>query len=188
MNNTPEEDDAFLTRVKTILSQVFHTEQEEELNKLGEELNTLSQDGRMLPHIDTIQQYIQRNADTLNGVALYHFASQLLTTSKDTEAVKLGLSILELFHTDQDASLKDIIRILSRCNEFTLFGGYVMRQWKHGNEDLFRTLQEVDGWGRIFGIELLEVDGGEIRAWLMAEGVHNTILPGYSAINTYEKT
>ena len=46
----------------------------------------------------------------------------------------------------------------------------------------------MDGWGRIFGIELLEVDGGEIRAWLMAEGVHNTILPGYSAINTYEKT
>ncbi len=98
------------------------------------------------------------------------------------------MGFLELFNTDNEEKIKDIVRTIGLSDEFSLFAVYVMLQWEDGNNEVYQLAKKIYGWGRIHAIERIEPTTEEIQEWLLKEGVHNTILPSYSALTCWQKS
>ena len=154
----------------------------EEAKKRFEELGTKA---RAISAIDDLQQYIIDHKESVSAENVVKFALYTLYNTADRESLKFALSMLELVRLDDD-SLKDILRVVGLSDEFTLFVIFIMQQWENANEEIFRLARRTKGWGRIHAIERLIPDTPEIRDWLLREGIHNTVLPAYSALNCWE--
>ena len=154
----------------------------EEAKKRFEELGTKA---RSISAIDDLQQYIIDHKESVSAENVVKFALYTLYNTADRESLKFALSMLELVRLDDD-SLKDILRVVGLSDEFTLFVIFIMQQWENANEEIFRLARRTKGWGRIHAIERLIPDTPEIRDWLLREGIHNTVLPAYSALNCWE--
>ncbi|MBQ9901166.1 MAG: hypothetical protein IJM51_02080 [Clostridia bacterium] len=154
----------------------------DEAKKLFEELGTQA---RAISIIDDLQQYILSHKESVSVDSVVKFALYTLYNTQDRESLKFALSMLELVRLDDD-SLKETLRILGLSDEFTLFVIFIMQQWENANEEIFRLARKTTGWGRIHAIERLIPDTPEIREWLLREGVHNSVLPAYSALNCWE--
>ena len=138
--------------------------------------------------IDDLQSYIADNQRRLDAKNLFEYAIHLLFESSDRECMKFGLSLLELFRTDDKNDLKEVIRTIGLSEEFALFAIFVMLKWKDGNSDIWELAKKLHGWGRIHAIERLEPDTEEIRKWILMEGVHNDVMPTYSALTCWNKS
>lgn len=133
----------------------------------------------MLPLIDGLQNWLTGHREEIDPGMLYRFSVKTLAESRNPEAVKFALSLLELLQPTQES--RELVSTLALSDEFTLFCLYVIRGWEDGNEELFRLARLVHGWGRIFLVHELEADTPEIRRWLLTEGWDNHILSAYSA-------
>ena len=132
--------------------------------------------------ISTFQHYILDNKDTINNGAIFNSAMKLAVGSKNVDSIKFSLAMMELFNTDLDEDIKEVVRTLALSDEFTIYCMYIMKGcWTDGNEEIFDAAKKVRGWGRIFAIDLLDPDTDEIREWLLTEGIHNDVLAAYSA-------
>lgn len=147
---------------------------------------SLGQKVRAIHAIDALQSYILENKDTLSAANLYRYGISAAAESSDRECVKFGLSILELFNTDDD-DVRAVIKTLGLSDEFSIFAVFIMRDWKDGNDQIYDLARKIHGWGRIHAIEHLEPETEEIRQWLLREGVHNAVLPAYSALECWTK-
>lgn len=134
--------------------------------------------------IDDFEGYIIENRNWIDPNKAHRFALNLIFDA-NREIIKYGLEILELFGEPND-KVKKVIRTLALSDEFTIFALFNIRNWENANEELFALAQKVRGWGRIHLIDKLEANTEEIRAWLLAEGVDNDVLPAYSALTVYE--
>ncbi|MDE6733010.1 MAG: hypothetical protein K2J77_09065 [Oscillospiraceae bacterium] len=143
---------------------------------------------RAIHVIDPLQDYIIEHKDEIPAKRLYEFAVYAITRSCDIECVKFGLSILELLVIDENEELKDVISMLGFSEEFALFALFVMLRWSDGNDRIFRLARKTHGWGRIHAIERLEADDDRKRKWLLRNGVHNTVMPSYSALSCWNKS
>lgn len=143
---------------------------------------------RAIRFIDELQDYIIANRDNIPAGQLYKFAVYAATKSWDTECVKFGLSILELLNIEDNEEIRNVVTVLGLSEEFTLFSVFVMLRWQDGNEKIACLARMTHGWGRIHAIERLEADTDEIRRWLLREGVHNTVMPSYSALTCWNKS
>ena len=143
---------------------------------------------RAITVIDEMQNFIMENHSKLNPTKLFHYASRLLYESDDRECVKFGLSLLELLRTDNNDKLRDAVRTIGLSDEFTLFAVFVMLRWADGNNEVWELAKKVHGWGRIHAVERLEPDTEEIRRWILREGVHNNVMPAYSALTCWHKS
>ena len=133
----------------------------------------------MLPLIDGLQSWLMGHREEIDPEMLYRFSVKTLAESRNPEAVKFALSMLELLQPTQES--RELVSTLALSDEFTLFCLYVIRGWEDGNEELFRLARLVHGWGRIFLVHELEATTPEIRRWLLMEGWNNHILSAYSA-------
>ena len=138
--------------------------------------------------IDPLQSYIIDNKDRLNAGNVFQYAVHAVVDSTDRECLKFGLSLLELFDTDSNEKLKDIIRTVGLSDEFTIFSVFVMLRWDDGNNEVFEIAKKVHGWGRIHVVERIEPGTDEIREWMLTEGVHNWVMPAYSALTCWQKS
>lgn len=138
--------------------------------------------------IDELQKYVIENQQAIKADNLFEYAVHLLFESDDRECVKFGLSLLEILKDSRQQNLKEAIRTVGLSDEFTLFAIFVMRQWKDGNNEIWQLANKVHGWGRIHAIEYIEADTEEIRKWLLMEGVHNDVMPAYSALTCWKKS
>ena len=145
----------------------------------------LAEKNRAIFTIKKLQACVADNKDKLKAGNIYEYALWLLHTSGDTECVKYGLSLLELFDTDFNESIRNEIRTVGLSDEFTFFSVLNMRYWKNGNDEIFRLAKKVHGWGRIHAIEYLEPTTDEIKSWLLKEAVHNDVMPTYSALTCW---
>lgn len=143
---------------------------------------------RALGVIDEMQSWIMNHARDLNAENLFLFGMKQLQEADETEMVKLGLSILELFDTEEEEDLKRMVRTVGRSDEFTLFAVFIMKKWKNADREIFDLAKSVTGWGRIHALERLEAEDEEIRRWILMEGVRNDILPSYSALAAWRKS
>lgn len=143
---------------------------------------------RAIRLIDEFQDYIIANRDSIPAGELYKFAVYAVTKSCDTECVKFGLSILELLNIEDNEEIRAVVTVLGLSEEFTLFSVFVMLRWRDGNEKIAYLARMTHGWGRIHAIERLEANTDEIRKWLLREGVHNTVMPAYSALTCWNKS
>ena len=132
-----------------------------------------------------LQQYIRDHANSLNLDNLGYFAHTMATRSPKRNVVKLALCVLGVFRLNEDG--KSLIRTLGLSDEFTFYAARAMGGWDNINDELFDLAKKVRGWGRIHLIGWLSPQTEEIRHWILREGVHNTIMPAYSAINCWVK-
>ncbi len=63
-----------------------------------------------------------------------------------------------------------------------------MSRWKDGNNAIFQQAQKVHGWGRIHAADRINPDNEEIRRWFLLDGVHNDVMPSYSALVCWKKS
>ena len=69
--------------------------------------------------IDDLQQYVVAHSDEIDEKGLFESALYMVMDSSDSECVKYGLSILGVF--DANVVLKDVVRTIGLCDEFTFF-------------------------------------------------------------------
>lgn len=138
--------------------------------------------------IDDLQSYIRDNKSKLSAANLYEYALHLLFESDNRECVKFGLSLIELFKTDDKKDLKAVIRTIGLSEEFALFAIFVMLTWEDGNMEVWELAKKLHGWGRIHAIERIEPDTEEIRKWILLEGIHNDVMDAYSALTCWNKS
>ena len=132
-----------------------------------------------------LQRCICENAQSLQLGNIVNFAFALATQSPNPAVVKLVLSMLSPFSLGEDG--KEVIRTLGLSDEFTLFAAINMQSWDNSNNEWFNLARRVRGWGRIHLIDRLQPQTEEIRRWLLVEGVHNTVMPAYSALDCWMK-
>ena len=167
---------------KALMEKAINAASETDTDKADELFFQLGQKARAIAVIDELQSYIIKNKEILSANGLYHYAVHVILDSADKESVKFGLSLLELFHIDDNEKLKAVVRILGLSDEFSIFAIFVMLQWNEGNKEIFELAKKIHGWGRIHAIERLEPTTEEIKQWLLREGVHNEIMAAYSAL------
>ena len=138
--------------------------------------------------IDDFQHYIADHHTELNLDNFYEYGYHAILDSSDRETIKYGIAILELFRTDDHEELKQAVRTIALSDEFTLFALYLIRKWTDANEEIFRLAKKVHSWGRIHAIDRLEPTTSEIRRWLLLDGVHNDVMPAYSALTCWQKS
>ena len=172
---------------KALMEKAINAASETDTDKADELFFQLGQKARAIAVIDELQSYIIKNKEILSANGLYHYAVHVILDSADKESVKFGLSLLELFHIDDNEKLKAVVRILGLSDEFSIFAIFVMLQWNEGNKEIFELAKKIHGWGRIHAIERLEPTTEEIKQWLLREGVHNEIMAAYSALVCWQK-
>ena len=141
---------------------------------------------RAISMVDEIQEYVRDHQAELKIGYLYQSAKYLILHSAHAECVKIGLELLELFKEPAE-DIKEAVRTLGLCDEFTMFALWNLRKWEGGNEEIFDLAKKVHGWGRIHAVEFLEPDTDEIRRWLLMEGTENDVMAAYSALTVWEK-
>ena len=144
-------------------------------------------DHSMLAYVDAAQNWILDHSEELDATNLYLFARHLLFYARETEEVKLALSLLEIIWNEKDEEARQAVRELAASDEFTLFATFAVRNWENKNEEIFRMAQKTHDWGRIHAVASLEPTTAEIRRWLLREGVDNDVMPEYSALTVAEK-
>lgn len=143
-------------------------------------------DIRTLSVIDSVQNFIMSHTEELDANNIFGFGVDLAVSTKNRESVKLGLAVLELFSSYNDALLQAILDI-GACDEFTIFAIWAVNRLENGNDLIFSLAKKAHGWGRIHAVDALEPETDEIKQWLLAEGCNNTVYPGYSAITCFKK-
>ena len=137
--------------------------------------------------IDTLQTFVIENAEDLDIDNIFDAAVYMIRNSEETECVKVGLELLEIFEVVEE-DIREVIRTVALYEEFTLFSIFNMIGWEDGNDELFKLAQKVHGWGRIHAVERLQPETEEIRHWLLTEGTVNNISNSYSALVCWTKS
>lgn len=157
------DDDSFGDLLDDLADTLPAIEAEEELNRaIGE----LSDDDEFLDRI-------------------MHLGVALVCNAADPFLVKYGLVMLEGFDLPED--IKEILRMMGRCDEFTLFVITCMHRWEESNEEIYYLAQHVEGWGRIHCVADLQPADYEQREWLLSEGWRNTVAASLSALDCFVK-
>lgn len=173
---------------KKLMSKAVKAAADGNIAKADKLFVELGEKSRALFAIDDLQSYIIDNQEKLNAGNVYQYAVHALMASSDRECVKFGLSLLELFDTDNNDELKDVIRTVGLSDEFAIFSIFVMLRWEDGNNEVFSLAKKIHGWGRIHAIERIEPVTEDIKRWLLLEGVHNEVMPAYSALTCWKKS
>ncbi len=171
-----------------LMAKAVRTASDRCFDRADELFYELGQKSRALFSIDALQSYIIDHKEELNAGNIYEYGVHALVDSTDRECLKFGLSLLELFDTDRDEKLKDIIRIIGLNDEFSIFAIFVMLHWEDGNNEVWQLARKIHGWGRIHAIERIEPNTEEIKRWLLEEGVHNNVMSAYSALTCWQKS
>ena len=176
-------DEAEMAKMKEIVGLIS----EGNMEKADAALREFAKKNRALSVIDDFEDYIRKNSGDLSTENIYRFGVKEIRESDHKECVKFGLEIMELF-TLKNENVKDVIRTLGLCDEFTLFVVFIMLGWENANEEIFNLAKKVKGWGRIHAIEKLKPETEEIKEWLLKEGIRNQVMPEYSALTCFEKS
>lgn len=141
----------------------------------------------LLPYANALSVWLYRHQDELNTENLLAFAWNLLERSGEIECVKTALLLTELINHPWHKEDKQMLRELGQADEFTFYVLQNMRQWENREEEIFHLARKVHGWGRIFAVHYLQPVNEEMKAWLLHEGIDNTIMPEYSSLETAQK-
>lgn len=180
----PEITDEIREDIKSAVTAVS----DEDFKRAWELFKALSVKISAIRAIDELQSFIVENKDSLDTENLFNFAFHTIFTSTDRECVKFAMSIMELFSVEDNKGLMSVVAMLSMCNEFSIFGIFIMKRWSDANNYIFSLASHTYGWGRIHAVEYLEPETDEIRRWLLHEGVNNDVLPAYSALTCWKKS
>ena len=119
----------------------------------------------------------------------FNYAVRTLRTTQNKELYKFALTIISLYRLgEKDRQLAEDIMISGVCDEFSFFVLQAVIEWKNSNDAVFEIARKTRGWGRVHAMAFLEPSTEEIRRWVLREGVHNEVLPDYTAFYAWEKS
>lgn len=176
-------DDELLSQIRQAIDYVSNYNYEE----AGKIFCALEDRYRLIKVLEPILQDIVARQDSLDMGNLFQYAMETILFSDEIALVKAGLILFSIFYPCSDA-MKKYIRTLALSNEFTLYAAYCILKWENAEEELFDLIKKVKGWGRIHLVRMLEAESGEIKDWILYNGIDNGILPAYTAFLTYTKT
>ena len=134
---------------------------------------------------ETLQSRIVDSHDALDLGNVFNFAVTMAIRSPNRKVVKLALGMIAAFKPGEE--VRAFVRTLGLSDEFTLFAAMAMQSWADPNAEWFDLAKRVTGWGRVHLVRMLRPETPEIRRWLLREGVHNDIMPQYSALDCWIK-
>lgn len=135
---------------------------------------------RRRPALSVVDPLVERLASApLPAQPLRDLAERLATTSAHREPVKYGIALLGVAGGPDD---RDVLRVLGRHEEFTLFAAVALQNTGATDEELWQLARLVDGWGRIHLVERLrDTTDPRIRDWILRQGFRNTVMDEYLA-------
>lgn len=140
------------------LCKIIELASEGDYKAASEEADKFAVKGHVLADIDGLQEYIIAQKDRLNAKNLYNCAALLTVEAVRTEAVKIGMAVMELFNTNANEEFFEAVKKVKGWGRVFLVNSF------------------------------LEADDEEKELWLLKNGVDNEVLPNYSAIDCYTKT
>jgi hypothetical protein len=98
----------------------------------------------------------------------------LVTEAADREAVKFGIGLLCLSHSEE---YRDVFLTLGRHEEFTNYAAAALRNTEAEPDRLLWELaQSLYGWGRVALVEqLADTHDPNIKRWMLTEGFDNSV-------------
>lgn len=134
----------------------------------------------ILAFVDQLLSELERSRAEYDAQRLHEVGRYFVTRSAHREAVKFGMALLGLVG---DASDSEVLKILGRNEEFTLYAAVaLLRVAADPERALWDLARSVHGWGRIHLVERLKgTQNLEIQSWLLREGFRNTIMNEYLA-------
>lgn len=111
---------------------------------------------------------------------LHEVALKLATEAADRGPVKFGIALLGTLRL---RSHQDVVCVLGRHDEFTLFAAVALRNMLDDPETAIWSLAKlVRGWGRIQAVNwLVPTASPEIQRWLRTDGFRNSVMHEYLA-------
>lgn len=134
-----------------------------------------------------LNSYIKKKLNQKTKVYFNDFAVRILLNSDNRQCVRIAIIIAGAVSPMWD-DVKDILRTLALCSDFTYYVINVMKTWENGNGEIFDIARHTNGWGKIHAVKALKPETEEIKGWLLTQGVVNNVSPGYSALNCFEKS
>ncbi len=160
----------------------------DEFEKADSIFEELTKSSLAITFTEYLKELIFNNSSTIAPHAL-DYAIRTIRTTDNKEILKLALTMISPFkRTESDKELSDDIMKLGICDEFALFVLQIVQFWKNCNDAVFEIARKTRGWGRIHAMAYLEPSSEEIRRWVLKEGVHNNVLPDYTAFFAWEKS
>lgn len=129
----------------------------------------------------SLQNSIFEHREEFDAEKLAELAVCFTEFGTKTETVKLGLSLLALFHVADKPGICEMIATLGYCEEFT---DYVIKNSRNWAEDkqqelYFELAKNLKGWGKINVVEMMRADTEEKKKWLLCHGCKNDVMYAY---------
>lgn len=147
-----------------------------------------NQGGMMLPVMDALQEWVYDHPAQLSPEHLGQFAMTLLVQSNDVESVKFALTVLEMLDQEPTPELKEILLVLAKSEEMTLFCLFILGTYEDANDIFFQLAKSLKGWGKIHAISMLKPENQAVTEWMLQHGWENEIMPEYSAATILKRT
>ena len=160
----------------------------DEFDKADAVFEELTKNTLAITFFDDLRDLIYKNGDNI-GMHAFNYAVRTLRTTQNKELYKFALTIISMYRLqEKDRQLAEDILISGVCDEFSFFVLQAVLEWKNSNDAVFEIARKARGWGRVHAMAFLDPSTEEIRRWVLKEGVHNEVLPDYTAFYAWEKS
>ncbi|MFO0925745.1 MAG: hypothetical protein U0736_01750 [Gemmataceae bacterium] len=136
----------------------------------------------LVRHIDLFIRELTTQ-EGIGPAAVRRHARWLVRHAAHRNPLKFGIALLGLTGDESDL---DVLRLLARHDEFTLFAAVAAAgHVADAVEEWWAMAQQVSGWGKIHLVERLcrhADDYPLVRAWLLRHGCANEVMPEYLAL------
>lgn len=141
----------------------------------------VAKDGQMVSARRGICKVIFERKAEYNAGGLFRLARYFAENGMRIETVKLGLTLLALFDTGDMEEVRQVLRVLGSCEEFTDYVLTVADNWPDSiRQELYFTLaKKLHGWGKISAVERMEADTEEKKRWILCYGCENSVMNAY---------
>lgn len=173
-----------------VIALMFEKVKERKVSPIMNSLKLILSHYRTVEIMKEVCIYVYEETEQENLLVkdVFDFAMHLMLYGEEIEIVKFGMNLLSMIKTDDDEDVKDVVRILSKCEALALFVCRIFEEWSDAEEELLELAKCHDGYGRIFAIYYLNPTGEETKQWLLEEGWFNTIGIAYTALDCFNKS
>jgi hypothetical protein len=175
-HGTPEDATAHAEKVTAALLGLAENPSDD----LRRQLYGLLSAERALGYLDPLAKLLTDHRDTLDDAFIRETGQWLATEAPDREPVKVGMGLLTVAGSQEDA---EVVLTLGRHSEFTALAVVaIQRFFDPPDRTLMELGEHVDGWGRIHIIGHLEgTSDPEVQRWMLRKGFRNSIMNEYTA-------
>lgn len=126
---------------------------------------------------------VTENREDYDSEALATMACHFIEYGNTIESVKLGLTLLAFFDWSQNKQVRDMVKVLGYCEDFTNYVVVLAERWEmdEKQELYYELARKLKGWGKINVVDRMRADSAEKQDWLLCHGCQNYVRYSYLA-------